>query len=151
MFRQFITCKKRLPSKIFFTNICFTVFTSWIFISFLVLERKATELCCKHKRLMTDCYSIYPKVPFCVLFVIKVKGDITVYKHCLCYSNYGWPLISLGDVKVTISPFVNSKLRWKQFLAVIKPLIWKLNPCFVFVALRARVCSYSNFYPEFVL
>ena len=56
---------------------------------------------------MTGCYSVYPKVPFCVLFAIEVKGDVTV---CLCYSNCGWTLISLGDVKVTISLFVNSKL-----------------------------------------
>ena len=84
------------------------------FISFLVLERKlakATDLCCKHKDVTTGCYSVCPEVPFCVSFAIKVKGDITVYKLCFCYSNCGWPLISLGDVKVTISPFVNSKLR----------------------------------------
>ena len=72
---------------------------------------KATDLCWKRKRLMTDCYSVYPKVPFCVSIAIKVKGDITVYKHCLRYSNCGWTLISLGDVKVIISLFVNSKLR----------------------------------------
>ena len=117
LIRQFIKCKTKTT---FFCLRTHASFTGWIFYKFFssrtkIWPKQPTCVASINVLWLTLTQFVQKCMPFCVSFAIEVKGDTIVYKHCLCYSNCGWPLISLGDVKVTISLFLNWKLRWKQF------------------------------------